>query len=117
MALTIRYGSRTEILPTPLLFAAARGDTPLVGLRDRNPFASRSTITLAASLPTQGDIPRPTGSLIKEPGKVRNDLLDAQVSSLTDPAESAVKEQALGTPRDGVVGQMNANQRARNYSV
>ena len=72
-------GTQKEMVPTPVLFGEAPGDTAKVELRDHNPFALRSTVTSTATLPAQGqagctvegDFPRAAGSLIKASRRAR----------------------------------------------
>ena len=70
----IRF-THKQMVPTPVLLAEAPGETAQAELREHNPFASRSTSTSCATLPTQGqavcaaerDSPRVAGGLLRNP--------------------------------------------------
>ena len=114
-----------QMVPTPVLFAHTPGVTAQVEIRAHNPFALRSALTPVATQPTQGqawcdaegDIPRPTGSLLKGTRKVRKGLMEEQVNSSTDPQESSMKEHSTAKQGDTVAGQRSAILRGRNNSV
>ena len=107
------------MVPAPVLFAEAPGDTAQVELRDSNLFASRGTLTDAVATQSQGhahcsgggDVPRATGSLLKDPRKVRKSVVEGHVSSPTDPLQSPVKQQLMEMLNDAVAGQTSANLR------
>ena len=111
------------MLPTPVLFAEAHGDTPQVELREHNPFASRSTVTLPAQgeagCDAEWDPLRASGSLLKDPRRVCTDVLEWQVSlrTATDHLGSPVKGPSMEMQSDAEVGKPNANLRVRNNSV
>ena len=104
----IRFAHK-QMVPIPVLLADAHADTAGAELREHNPFASRSTVTSTATLPTQGqpgcsgegELPRAAGSLLKDPRWARQVVTGGQVSSSTDPVEAPAKEPSMATP--GVV--------------
>ena len=63
-----------QMVPTPVQLADAPGDAAQAQLREQNPFASRNTVTLTSTLPTQGQAeciaegnsPRVAGSLLRD---------------------------------------------------
>ena len=109
-----------EMLPTPLLFAEAVGAIAHVDIREHNPFASRSTATSPINLPTlgqagcdtEGDPPRATGSLLRDPRKVPKSVVAGQVSSSTEPPGWATKKKSMATQRDASAGQRSSSPRA-----
>ena len=71
--------TQKEMLTRPVLFWESPIDTAQEDISEHSPFASHSTTTSAASLPTlwqagcaaEGDPLRTTGSLLRDPRKVR----------------------------------------------
>ena len=104
------------MVPVQLLRAEITGDTGQPELRGQNPFALRRMVTSAGTLPTQGqpgwnaagEPHREAGSLLKDPSKVRKGVVEGQLSSPTDPAESPMKELSLATPEGVQVSAKNA---------
>ena len=100
-----------QMVPTPVLLADAPGDTAQAELREPNPFASRSTVTSTATLPTQGQagcsgewkLPLAARSIVKDPRRARKVVVEGQVSSSTDPVEAPAKEQSMATPDEAQV--------------
>ena len=119
------FVTHNEMLPTPLLFVDVPGDTAHVELRKDNPCALHSTVTSAITQPTEwqagydaeGDLPRATGSLVKEPRKVRHAVLEGQVSSPTDPLESAMKDQPMPMLNEAAAAVTSGNLGIRNKFV
>ena len=86
------------MVATPVLLADAPGDAAQADLRANNPFASRNTSSTAPLATTEqvgsiagGDSPWASGSLLKDPRRARQ-VVEGQVSSTTEPAESPMKE-------------------------
>ena len=100
------------MVPTPVLLADAPGETAQAELRENNPFASRSTSTSSATLPTQGpagcsvegDSPRVACSLLRDPRRAKQMVVGGQVSSSSDPLEAPAKAQSMATPTEVQVG-------------
>ena len=98
--------------PTTVLLADAPGETAQAEVRKHNLFASRSNSPSSATLPTlgqagssaQGDSPRVAGSLLRDPRRAKQVFVGAQLSSITDPAESPMKETSKATPSGVQVG-------------
>ena len=120
----IRF-THKEMVRKPLLFAEPPGDTAQEELCEDYPFALRSVITSAATMPCQrqagcdaeGDTPPATGTLLKDPSKVRNCVREGQLSSPTDPLTSPLKDQSKETQNEAVAGVTSSNLRTRNNSV
>ena len=100
------------MVPSPVLLADAPGETAQVELRERNPFASRSTSTEYATLATlghaecsaEGDCPRVAGSQLRDPRRAMQLVVGGQVSSSTYPMEPLAKEQSMATPSETQFG-------------
>ena len=108
----IRF-THQQMVPTSLLLADAPGDAAQAELRAHNSFALRSTIALTATLPTQGqawcsaegDSTRVAGSLLRDPRRAKQVVVELQVSSSTDPVVAPAKEHPLATPSGVQVGE------------
>ena len=111
--------------PTPVLLPDAPGETAQAELRDNNPFASSSTVTSTATVPTQGragcnaegEPSRAAGNLLKDPRRTRQVVVEGQVSSSTDTVESPAKGQSMATPACAHAAETNANLGLRQHCV
>ena len=100
----IRF-THKEMVPTPVVLAETPEDTAQLELPKDNPFASRSMVTSATTLPTkwqagcdaEGDPPRASGNLLKDPRRALKVVVEHQLGSSTDPQESPMKEPSTAT--------------------
>ena len=112
----IRF-THKQMVPTPVMLAETPGNIAQSDLSEHNPFASRSMVTSNATLPKQGqavyragaDPTRAADTLLRDPRRVRQGVLEALVCSKTDPAQSPRKEPSMTTLQRTEVGVPSGN--------
>ena len=99
----IRF-THDQVVPTPVLIADASGDAAQADLRANNHFPSPSTAPSTAPMATPEqvgsiagvDSPWVSGSLLRDPRRATQ-VVEGQVSSTTEPAESPMNETSQAT--------------------